>query len=178
MTTEFDSLLRSGGRVYLVRDQLGVRRVPHTERLSYPRPRLRALLGGGAVLCGTFWLYGLAWNEPPLPKLMVYGLGAAACACAFFLRALTPMGTAKRRLETLDAAGQDRLRQINRRSYAPLSVMALSIGVLVLVPGARGLLSPFWYGMIVLCSACALLGAAAYSYSLRLAERRLYAEQP
>lgn len=148
-----------------------------TQRPSYPRAILRVWLGWGAVLCGALWLYGVAWNQPPLPDLAVIGVGVAAGACALFLSALTPPGTAQRKLLTLDAARQKRLQSINRRSYAPLATFALSFGLLGLGSNFRSFLLPLWYAIVVMCSAGTLLGSGVYLYSLRLAERRLYAEQ-
>jgi hypothetical protein len=151
--------------------------VTETERPSYPRPILRVWLGWAVVLLGAVWLYGLAWNRPPLPDLAIIGAGTLASACALFLRALTPSGTARRRLLTLDAARQERLRAINRRSYAPLAMFALSFGLLGLGSGFKGFLPSLWYAIVVICAAATLVGSGAYMYTLRVAERRLYAEQ-
>lgn len=146
------------------------------ERPSYPKPILRAWLGRACVLSAAVSLYGLAWNRPPVPDLVIHFSGLVSVACASSLKALTPLGTARRRLLSLDAERQERLRAINRRCYDPSSVLALSCGLLAFSDSYRAFVPEAWYAIGVACCAGALLASGAYLYSLRMAERRLYAE--
>lgn len=124
------------------------------------------------------WLYGIAWNSPALPRVVIIGCGLVTAACALALRALAPPGTAQRRLASLDPTRQERLRAINRRAYLPMFSGALSFASLGFGDAIRAHLKPATYQVFAVSMAVVLVLSVTYLYSLRLAERRLYAERP
>jgi hypothetical protein len=139
-----------------------------------PHKMARTSASAIALICLALLAYGLAWNEPPLPNIVMLALGPVGTASGLLVQRLTARGVQDRRLASLSLENQAKVLKINRQAIMPMVALAFSILPLVFADLFRSHTNPVLYRTLVLVLAATSVASAGWCYRLRLAEERIY----